>query len=267
MRAGEPDRAAGWILTAAGALMLTLAAPALQSGQSSAGGQAEPKAKQGTSKPAPSPPPPPKSAAEENPFPAEQSEKAAQQQQGSEPVPDSPGAGQPAAPAKPGDAAKDNPFPEDVSKAAAAAASGNNSGAADSSSNSSSSSSSSSNPDGAGVDPNADVPSDTGRHRLRKPSSKDIESGSLAGQGRAEDDVKIGKFYLNDGDYKGAYARFEEAARLDPGNIEAIYGLAAAADKLHHKDEALANYKLYLEVAPDGSQAKAARKALESLSH
>ena len=78
--------------------------------------------------------------------------------------------------------------------------------------------------------------------------------------------MQVGRYYLNDGDYQGAYGRFEEAARLDPANIDAIYGLAEAADKLHHKDEALANYKLYLEVAPNGSQAKAARRALEGLS-
>jgi tetratricopeptide (TPR) repeat protein len=264
------------MVVAAGALLVTLAAPGQQSGQSAGSSQPETKAKQGTSKA--SPPPPatqPKSAAQENPFPANQSQQAAQQeqQQGSDPAPNAPDASQAPAPAptkpgdgkpgdaKPGDASKDNPFPEDLSKAAAAAAANGNNSAA-----SSSSSSSSSNPDGSGGDPNADVPSDTGRRRLRKPSPKDIESGSLAGEGRAEDDVRVGKYYLNDGDYKGAYGRFAEATRLDPANIDAIYGLAAAADKLHHKDEALENYKLYLDVAPKGSQAKAARKALEELS-
>jgi tetratricopeptide (TPR) repeat protein len=276
MGAGKPGRAAAWTVAAVGALLLTMPTLAQQSGQSSSSGQPDPKTQQGTSKPAPPPPATqPKSAAQENPFPADQSKQAAQQQQqqGSDGAPDAPDAGEASAPAaaqpgdaKPGNAAKDNPFPEDLSKAAAAAAAnGNNPGATDASS-SSSSSSSSSNPGSSGGDPNADVPGDTGRHRLRKPSPKDIESGSLAGQGRAEDDVRVGRYYLNDGDYKGAYGRFEEAARLDPGNIDAIYGLAAAADKLHHKDEALTNYKLYLDVAPNGTQAKAARKALEGLS-
>jgi tetratricopeptide (TPR) repeat protein len=262
------------MVTAAGALLLSLGSLAQsQSDQGSGNGQPKTKTRQGTSKPAaPTPAPPASTAAQENPFPADQSQQAAQPKQGSDPAPNAPDAVQAPAPAagKPGDAApgnaaKDNPFPEDLSKAAAAAANSNSSGPADSSS-SSSSSSSNSNPNGAGGDPNADVPSDTGRRRLRKPSPKDIESGSLAGEGRAKDDVRVGQYYLNDGNYKGAYGRFEEATRLDPANIDAIYGLAAAADKLHHKDEALENYKVYLEVAPKGSQAKAARKALEDLS-
>jgi tetratricopeptide (TPR) repeat protein len=211
----------------------------------------------------------PKNAAQENPFPADVSRHAAEQDQ-----PNSPGAGpdatppdaktnQPAAQSgqKPGDAAQENPFPEDVSKsaaaAAAAAANGNGSG--------SSSSSSSSNPYGD-ADPNADLPRDTGRRKLKKPSEGDIESGSLAGEGKAQDDVRIGRFYLGNQDFKGAYGRFSEASRLDPTNLDAIYGLAASAAGLHHTDEALTNFKLYLQIAPDGNDAKSARKAIRTLS-
>jgi tetratricopeptide (TPR) repeat protein len=202
-------------------------------------------------------PPAHKSAAQENPFPADVSKQAAQQSQPGD-APAAPDAGQ-QAPQKPNSAAKDNPFPEDVSKGAADAAAKSS----DASSGSSSSSSSSSAADD--TDPNADLPRDTGRRRLRKPSDKDIRSGSLAGEGRAQDDVKVGRFYLGTGDYKGAYARFSDASRMDPTSVDAIYGLAAAAAGLHHMDEALTNYKLYLEIAPDGNDAKSARKALRAL--
>jgi tetratricopeptide (TPR) repeat protein len=209
-------------------------------------------------------PPAKKSAAQENPFPEGVSEHAAQQQKQQEPssgAPDAPDSDQqpPQSGQKPGDAAKENPFPEDVSKSAAAAASKGNDTSSSSSSSSSNSSSDDSNAD-------ADLPPDTGRRKLKKPSDKDIQSGSLAGEGKAQEDVRVGRFYLGTGDYKGAYGRFSEAARLDPANIDAIYGLAAAADGLHHTDEALTNYKLYLEVAPDGHDAKSARKAIRSLS-
>jgi tetratricopeptide (TPR) repeat protein len=207
-------------------------------------------------------PPAHKSAAQENPFPADVSKQAAQQQSQPADAPAAPDADQqaPQPAQKPTDAAKDNPFPEDVSKSAAAAAANSSDTSGDASS-----SSSSSGPAGD-ADPNADVPPDTGRRRLRKPSDKDIQSGSLAGEGRAQDDVKIGRFYLGTGNYKGAYARFSDASRLDPASVDAIYGLAAAAAGLQHTDEALANYKLYLEMAPDGNDAKSARKALRALS-
>jgi tetratricopeptide (TPR) repeat protein len=227
-------------------------------------------------------PPAHKSAAQENPFPADVSKQAAGQQNQPSDAPAAPDAAapdktapdasdqKPQATQKPGNAAAQaNPFPEDVSKGAAAAAA-KDSGNGDDASGSGSSSSSSSNPagDAAGgdTDPNADLPRENGRRRLKKPSENDIQSGSLAGQGKAQDDVRVGRYYLGDGDYKGAYGRFSEANRLDPTNLAAIYGLAAAAAGLHHTDEALTNYKLYLQIAPDGDDAKSARKAIRALS-
>ncbi|HEY2002337.1 MAG TPA: hypothetical protein VGG80_08460 [Acidobacteriaceae bacterium] len=232
-------------------------------------------------------PPAHKSAAQENPFPADVSKQAAGQQNQPSDAPAAPNTGTPdtgnpdkAAPdasdqkrpatQKPGNAAaQENPFPEDVSKGAAAAAakdSGNGNDASDSGSSSSSSSNPASDATGGDTDPNADLPRDKGRRRLRKPSENDIQSGSLAGQGKAQDDVRVGRFYLRDGAYKGAYGRFSEANRLDPTNLDAIYGLAAAAAGLHHTEEALINYKLYLQIAPDGDDAKSARKAIRALS-
>jgi tetratricopeptide (TPR) repeat protein len=199
-----------------------------------------------------------KSAAQENPFPADVSKQAAQQQSQPADAPAAPDADQ-QAPPKPNNAAQENPFPEDVSKSAADAAAKSS----DASDGSSGSSSSSSSPDD--TDPNADLPRETGRRRLRKPSDNDIQSGSLAGEGRAQEDIKVGRYYLGTGNYKGAYARFSDASRMDPTSADAIYGLAAAAAGLHHTDEALTNYKLYLEIAPDGNDAKSARKALRAL--
>jgi tetratricopeptide (TPR) repeat protein len=246
---------------------LALPAMAQQSGSSDSGSGQAPSSSSTPSKP--QTPPAHKSTAQDNPFPADVSKQAAQQQ--SQP-PDTPAGAPTDAPAapdagpqapqsgqKPGSTAKDNPFPEDVSKGAEAAAA-KDSGASGSSSSSSSSSAS------GDANPDADVPSDNGRRKLRKPSDKDIQSGSLAGEGRAQEDVKVGRFYLGAGDYKGAYGRFTDAARMDPTNLDAIYGLAAAAAALHRNDEALTNYKLYLQIAPDGNDAKSARKALRTLS-
>jgi tetratricopeptide (TPR) repeat protein len=216
-------------------------------------------------------PPAHKNAAQENPFPADVSKHAAQEQ--SQPgdaatsAPAAPDAAQQAPQPAHKTAAQENPFPEDVSQGAAAAAAKDSETESSSSSSSSGSSSSSSASDSdPNADPNADVPRDSGRRRLKKPSDKDIQSGSLAGEGRAQDDVRVGRYYLGTGDFKGAYGRYSEAMRLDPTNLDAIYGLAAAAAGLHHTDEALTNYKLYLQIDPDGHDAKSARKALRALS-
>ncbi|HEX6773195.1 MAG TPA: hypothetical protein VF126_14295 [Acidobacteriaceae bacterium] len=200
-----------------------------------------------------------KSAAQENPFPSDASGRAAQQKDQANPPssPDTPDAGQ-QTPEKPKSAAQENPFPEDVSKGAAAAK--------DSSSSSSSGDASSSSNANGDIPPEGDVPKDNGRRKLRKPNDTDIQSGSLAGEGRAAEDVRVGRYYLGTGNYRGAYNRFAEATRMDPVNTEAIYGLAASAAGLHHTDEALTNYKLYLQIAPDGNDAKSARKAIHSLS-
>jgi tetratricopeptide (TPR) repeat protein len=256
-RAGAVARSVA-LLAVAGVLVLPVLAQ--QSGTPDSGSQSSPPAQSKEQKPAH------KSAAEENPFPGDVSKRAAQEQQPNQP------ADAPAAPdadqqpqQKPGEAAKDNPFPEDVSKSAAAAAAAKDNDASSGSSSSSSSSSAGGDTD-PNVDPNADLPRDTGRRKLKKPSEKDIQSGSLAGQGMAADDLRVGRFYLGNKNYKGAYGRFSEAARMDPTNVDAIYGLAAAAAGLHRTDEALTNYKLYLQIAPDGNDAKSARKAIQSLS-
>ena len=67
------------------------------------------------------------------------------------------------------------------------------------------------------------------------------------------------------GNYPGAYERFKEACTVNPGNVEAVFYLAEAARKTAHLDESAQNYRLYLQVQPDGAKAKAARKALDQL--
>jgi tetratricopeptide (TPR) repeat protein len=78
-------------------------------------------------------------------------------------------------------------------------------------------------------------------------------------------DLKVGQQYMQMGDYPGAYSRFKEACAVNPDNLDAVFYLAEAARKTAHLDESAQNYKLYLQVQPEGSKAKAARKALAQL--
>jgi hypothetical protein len=155
--------------------------------------------------------------------------------------------------------ADDNPFPEEQSKKAAQdtapdsdapkAAPGAKGG------DSSSSQESSSQDKLQGLDLLGDKDART----------SDGAGGTIIDPKLAAQDAKIGGFYLHTGDFNGAYSRFQEATRVDPGNAEAVFGLAEAARGLNHRREAIDNYMLYLQAVPDGAKAKDARKALKDL--
>ena len=81
----------------------------------------------------------------------------------------------------------------------------------------------------------------------------------------SSDDVAIGKMYFQSENYRGAYVRYREALSLDPENADAAFGVAEAACKLSQLEEARQNYKLCVDLDPDGPRAKAARKALATL--
>lgn len=172
----------------------------------------------------------------------------------------------PQAPAKKPSTAEDNPFPEDISAKAAAAAKAT---AADTSA-----------PDAP--NPANPTPADkqaqgsssldnTDKLGLDDPARKQLKLESPDGATevydpkRAKDDVKVGKFYLQTGYYKGAYDRFKDATVFDHENVEAVFYLAEAARKLNMATEAEQNYQLYLAAVPDGPSARAARKALGEL--
>lgn len=81
----------------------------------------------------------------------------------------------------------------------------------------------------------------------------------------AKRDDKVGNFYLQSGDWAGAYGRFKEATEVNPEDLQAVIGLAIASDHLGKRAEAIRNYKLYLNVTPNGKQSKDALKALKRL--
>lgn len=166
-------------------------------------------------------------------------------------------------PAKHHSTADDNPFPEDISKKAAADA---GSPAPDAPAAKSDKPPTSAN----GSKPAPDYSSS--RTGLKDLDSTDSESRISDGAGGyihdpklAAQDVKVAQFYLVNQDPKGAYSRFKEATKVDPTNPDAVFGLAEAARALKLTSEAADNYRVYLDAFPDGSKAKAARKALAQL--
>jgi len=179
-----------------------------------------------------------------------------------------PDAPHPSVPTKPSTAA-DNPFPEDISKHAAAAAKADTTTTApdapaptstpntkQSQGNSSQGSSSLDGLDKLGLD-------DSSRTRLRLESPDGTTD--VYDPKRATEDVRVGKYYLKTGDYKGAYDRFKDATLYDHEDAEAVFWLAEAARKMNLPQEATQNYQVYLAAVPDGPNAKMARKALGEL--
>lgn len=82
---------------------------------------------------------------------------------------------------------------------------------------------------------------------------------------RVDEDLNVAKFYLNRENFKAAYLRSKDAVQTEPDYAEAHFSLAQAAQKMKKRDEAKAEFNLYLKLAPDGDNVKAARKALEEL--
>ena len=191
--------------------------------------------------------------AEQNPFPEAQSEAAAKKVQQQEQREDEDAAPPAPAPQKTQNGkpstAEQNPFPESESEKAAHRDQ-QPKGAS---------------PGGTGGDFSSsqvnglDLPGSEAGPKTEPPPAHGLNPGL------AKTDTKVGMFYLQTGDYKGAYDRFVEATQSDPGNAEAVYGLGESAWHLNKRDEALRNFRLYLSALPDGPRAKDVRKAMKKM--
>jgi tetratricopeptide (TPR) repeat protein len=252
------------------ALALPLAAQQQSNGQSSSAAPPPQQDQSAPNAPAPQKPAQPKkkpSEAEQNPFPEAQSEAAAhqgQQQQDdtpSSPAPQNPPAApQPAAQNGKPSTADQNPFPESQSENAQRSrdqTDGQKPGQNDGQNPA---------PDSG---KSADDYSSSHLKLLDVPggdaANPDTEGANGHNAALATKDTQVGTFYLRTGDYKGAYNRFAEATKADPGNAEAVFGLAESARRLNLRDEAVRNYRLYLSALPDGPRARDSRKALKDL--
>ncbi|HTW50132.1 MAG TPA: tetratricopeptide repeat protein [Acidobacteriaceae bacterium] len=257
---------AATVLLLALALALPLAAqqqsdsaPPAQQDQSTPNAPAPQKSAQTKKKP---------SETQQNPFPEAQSEAAAHQAQQPQDSPPSAPAPQnvPAAPqpqnGKPSTADR-NPFPEAQSENAQRSQEKSD----DRKSTQNGGQTSAADP-GSGKSP--DDYSSSHLRLLDLPGDNDAANPDAGGANGhnpalATKDTQVGMFYLKTGDYKGAYDRFAEATKADPGNADAVFGLAESARRLNYRDEAVRNYRLYLSALPDGPRAKDSRKALKEL--
>lgn len=82
---------------------------------------------------------------------------------------------------------------------------------------------------------------------------------------RVDEDLRVSKFYLDNDNLAGAYLRAKDAVRVEPDYSETHFMLAQVLEKMKKKDEAVAEYKTYLKMDPDGDRVKAVNKALAEL--
>lgn len=82
---------------------------------------------------------------------------------------------------------------------------------------------------------------------------------------QAENELKIGRFYMRRGNWKAAAGRFEEATKWNPGFAEAFLLLGQAREKLKDPAGARAAYQKFLSLAPEAKEAAGVRRRLARL--
>ncbi len=82
---------------------------------------------------------------------------------------------------------------------------------------------------------------------------------------QAENELKIGRFYMRRGRWKAAAGRFEEATKWNPQLADAYLLLGEAREKLKEWPAARAAYEKFLELAPSSKDAAAVRRRLARL--
>ena len=82
---------------------------------------------------------------------------------------------------------------------------------------------------------------------------------------RAAKDNEVGDYYYKRKNYKAALARYQDALGFKENDALANFHMALCYEKLDQPEDAIAHFKEYLRILPQGPLSKDARKALEKL--
>jgi tetratricopeptide (TPR) repeat protein len=82
---------------------------------------------------------------------------------------------------------------------------------------------------------------------------------------RAEQDIKVGQFYMHKGDIDAAIDRFEDATQAKPGYAIPFLYLGEAYEKKGKKKPAVKAYQRYLDLYPHAEDGDKIRKKIEKL--
>jgi tetratricopeptide (TPR) repeat protein len=119
----------------------------------------------------------------------------------------------------------------------------------------------------AASDDDADESADaSSKPKAAKPGVLAPESDPSWDPFHAAQDMDVGKFYMDKGDWDAAITRFEDAIRLRSNFAKPREMMAEAYEKKGDKEQALHYYKEYLQVLPNAPDAKKIQKKIEQLS-
>lgn len=79
---------------------------------------------------------------------------------------------------------------------------------------------------------------------------------------QAENEIKVGQFYMHKGSFRAAAKRFDEATKWNPNSAEAFFRLGEAKEKLKEKDAARTAYQKVVLLSPDSKEGHEAKKKL-----
>ncbi len=102
-------------------------------------------------------------------------------------------------------------------------------------------------------------PEDPRRDKKRKGDDLDEPMPHVG----AKEDINVGTYYLESGNWRGALSRFESALVLAPDNPEVYWGLGEAQRHLGNFSAAKAYYQKLVDYDPDSRHGKDARKILK----
>lgn len=82
---------------------------------------------------------------------------------------------------------------------------------------------------------------------------------------RAENDLKVGRYYMRKGDVDAAMDRFQDAINSKPGYALPFRYLAEAQEKKGMKKQAIKSYTRYLDLYPSAEDADKIHKKIDKL--
>lgn len=82
---------------------------------------------------------------------------------------------------------------------------------------------------------------------------------------RAENDLKVGRYYMRKGDVDAAMDRFQDAITAKPGYALPFRYLAEAQEKKGMKRQAIKSYTRYLDLYPSAEDADKIHKKIDKL--